>query len=229
MDLKPTRRRGKELEKAILDAAWAQLTESGYADFTFEGIADRAGTSRTVLYRRWSDREELMKAAVRHAGAAAPIEIPDTGALRDPLQRFRTTWHGFKLDLGLMQEAAATLIGLHDFATYCKPRPGATTIRTLQSFDWRRDPDGVLVATLQADAFCHSMVRALVGACVSVGEGKLVGTRLVDLRVNRARTSEFKVMQPHGLTLMEVGYPEDAGMAIRAAQTRARRELPEDE
>jgi tRNA pseudouridine38-40 synthase len=155
--------------------------------------------------------------------------IADTGALHDPLQRFRTTWHGFKLDLAAMQEAAATLIGLHDFATYCKPRPGATTIRTLQSFEWRRDPDGVLVATLQADAFCHSMVRALVGACVSVGEGKLVGTRLVDLRIERARTSEFKVMQAHGLTLMEVGYPEDAGLAIRAAQTRARRELPEDE
>ncbi|ANP73861.1 tRNA pseudouridine(38-40) synthase TruA [Cryobacterium arcticum] len=155
--------------------------------------------------------------------------IADTQALHDPLQRMRTTWHGFALDLPAMQEAAATLIGLHDFATYCKPRPGATTIRTLQSFDWRRDPDGVLVATVQADAFCHSMVRALVGACVSVGEGKLVGTRLVDLRIERARTSEFKVMQAHGLTLMEVGYPEDAGMAIRAAQTRARRELPEDE
>jgi tRNA pseudouridine38-40 synthase len=155
--------------------------------------------------------------------------IADPLALHDPLQRLRTTWHGFALDLEAMQEAAATLIGLHDFATYCKPRPGATTIRTLQSFDWRRDPDGVLVATVQADAFCHSMVRALVGACVSVGEGKLVGTRLVDLRIERARTSEFKVMQAHGLTLMEVGYPEDAGMAIRAAQTRARRELPEDE
>ena len=155
--------------------------------------------------------------------------ISDTGALRDPLQRFRTTWHGFALNLAAMQEAAATLIGLHDFATYCKPRPGATTIRTLQSFEWRRDPDGVLVATLQADAFCHSMVRALVGACVSVGEGKLVGKRLVDLRVERARTSEFKVMQAQGLTLMEVGYPEDAGLAIRAAQSRARRELPEDE
>jgi tRNA pseudouridine38-40 synthase len=155
--------------------------------------------------------------------------IADTGALHDPLQRFRTTWHGFALDLAAMREAAATLIGLHDFATYCKPRPGATTIRTLQSFDWRRDPDGVLVATLQADAFCHSMVRALVGACVSVGEGKLQGTRLVDLRIERARTSEFKVMQAHGLTLMEVGYPEDAGLAIRAVQTRARRELPEDE
>jgi AcrR family transcriptional regulator len=72
-----------ELESAILDAAWLQLTESGYSEFTFDAIAARAGTSRTVLYRRWSDREELMKAAIRHAGALAPVELPDTGKLRD--------------------------------------------------------------------------------------------------------------------------------------------------
>ncbi|WP_213815458.1 TetR/AcrR family transcriptional regulator [Glaciihabitans sp. dw_435] len=83
MDLKQTRRRGDELEAALLDAAWQQLTQSGYADFTFEAVAARAGTSRTVLYRRWTDREDLLKAAVRRAGARAPIELPDTGNLRD--------------------------------------------------------------------------------------------------------------------------------------------------
>ncbi|NYJ21583.1 tRNA pseudouridine(38-40) synthase TruA [Glaciibacter psychrotolerans] len=154
--------------------------------------------------------------------------IADTLAGHDPLQRMRTTWHPAPLDLEAMDAAAATLVGLHDFATYCKPRPGATTIRTLQDFRWRRDPDGVLVASLKADAFCHSMVRALVGACVAVGEGKLEGSRLVNLRIERARTSEFKVMQAHGLTLTEVGYPEDAELAIRAVETRARRELPEE-
>ena len=103
--------------------------------------------------------------------------IADSVVGHDPLQRFRTTWHGFRLDVDKMAEAATTLIGLHDFATYCKPRPGATTIRTLQEFHWRRDPDGVIVASVQADAFCHSMVRALVGACVAVGEGRLAGDR----------------------------------------------------
>jgi AcrR family transcriptional regulator len=83
VDLKQTRRRGTELETAILDAAWLQLTQAGYSDFTFEAIAARAGTSRTVLYRRWSDRESLMKAAVQHAGMLAPVELPDTGNLRD--------------------------------------------------------------------------------------------------------------------------------------------------
>ncbi len=154
--------------------------------------------------------------------------IADTRALRDPLQRHRTTWHPTGLDIDAMDEAAATLVGLHDFATYCKPRPHSTTIRTLQEFSWRRDPDGVLVASLKADAFCHSMVRALVGACVSVGEGKLAGSRLVDLRADRARTSEFKVMPAVGLTLTQVGYPEDAELAMRAVQTRARRDQPEE-
>jgi tRNA pseudouridine38-40 synthase len=154
--------------------------------------------------------------------------IADTGAFHDPLQRLRTTWHPAALDLDAMDAAAATLVGLHDFASYCKPRPHATTIRTLQDFRWRREPDGVLVAALKADAFCHSMVRALVGATVAVGEGKLPGDRLVDLRIDRARTSEFKVMQARGLTLTQVGYPEDAELAMRALQTRARRELPEE-
>ena len=154
--------------------------------------------------------------------------IADTGALRDPLQRMRTTWHPVALDLEAMDAAAAGLVGLHDFAAYCKPRPGATTIRLLQDFTWRRDPDGVLVASLRADAFCHSMVRSLVGASVSVGEGKLDGRRLADLRIDKARTSEFKVMPPQGLTLTQVGYPEDAEMAIRAVETRARRQLPEE-
>ena len=154
--------------------------------------------------------------------------IADSVVGHDPQQRFRTTWHGFALDVDAMDAAAATLIGLHDFATYCKPRPGATTIRTLQEFRWRRDPDGVLVASVQADAFCHSMVRALVGACVAVGEGRLAGDRLVDLRIERARTSEFKVMPAQGLTLLEVGYPADELLALRARETRARRELIDD-
>jgi tRNA pseudouridine38-40 synthase len=154
--------------------------------------------------------------------------IADSVIGHDPLQRLRTTWHGFRLDLEPMAEAAATLLGLHDFATYCKPRPGATTIRTLKEFSWRRDPNGVLVASLKADAFCHSMVRALVGACVAVGEGRLAADRLVDLRIERARTSEFKVMPAQGLTLMEVAYPPDEQLAQRAKETRARRELIDD-
>ena len=95
------------------------------------------------------------------------------------------------------------------------------TIRTLQEFDWRREPDGVLVARAQADAFCHSMVRALVGATIAVGEGKISVDRLIELRDELARTSEFKVVPSKGLALLEVGYPPDDELAARAIQTRA--------
>ena len=82
----------------------------------------------------------------------------------------------------------------------------------------------MLIAELKADAFCHSMVRALVGAGVSVGSRTLEPGRLAQLRDAVQRTSEFKVMPAAGLTLVEVGYPDDAGLAARAEQTRARRD-----
>jgi Pseudouridylate synthase len=151
--------------------------------------------------------------------------IADAAAERNPLRRHETNWMPLALDAAAMSAAAADLVGLHDFAAYCKPREGATTIRTLQEFAWHREPDGVLVASLRADAFCHSMVRALVGACVAVGEGKLAPRDLVLLRDAGARTSAFTVMPARGLTLLEVGYPDAAELASRAEQTRARRTL----
>jgi len=150
--------------------------------------------------------------------------IADTGAERNPLLRASTLWYPHRLDVITMNEVSASVIGLHDFAAYCKPREGATTIRTLQAFDWHRDDHGVLVARLEADAFCHSMVRALVGAAVAVGEGKLSQHRAAKLLAEKKRTNEFKVMPAKGLTLIEVGYPDDAGLAARAELTRARRD-----
>jgi tRNA pseudouridine38-40 synthase len=150
--------------------------------------------------------------------------IADAAARRDPLTRNHTVWYPTALDHDAMNTAARELLGLHDWAAYCRPREGSTTIRTLQEFSWRRDAQGVLIATLQADAFCHSMVRALVGAAVSVGERRLPGQRLVGIRNAAQRTSEFKVMPAAGLTLVEVGYPAVAELAARATQTRARRE-----
>lgn len=150
--------------------------------------------------------------------------IADADAPRDPRRRGHTVWHGASLDPAAMERGALTLLGLHDFATFCKPREGATTIRTLQQFRWDREPDGVLVARLQADAFCHSMVRAMVGATIAVGEGRFGPDRLEELRVAQTRTSDFKTAPAKGLTLTEVGYPADGELAGRAEQTRARRE-----
>lgn len=151
--------------------------------------------------------------------------LADTSAARDPRRRGHTLWYPGSLDARAMDAAARALIGLHDFAAFCRPREGATTIRALLDYDWHRDGDGVLIATVRADAFCHSMVRALVGAAAAVGLGRLDAERLVAIRDGVARTSDFPVMGPRGLTLVEVGYPEDAELAARAEQTRARREL----
>lgn len=152
--------------------------------------------------------------------------IADREAFRDPLQRARTVWHHQPLDVEAMNAAAAQLVGLHDFASYCKPRERATTIRTLEDFRWRRDADGVLIASLQADAFCHSMVRALVGASVAVGVGVHEPETLVELREAKERTNAFVVMPARGLTLMAVGYPDADKVGQRADDTRRRRSLP---
>jgi len=154
--------------------------------------------------------------------------LADARAGYDPLLRHDTTTVRAALDERAMDEAARTLIGLHDFAAYCKPREEATTIRTLLDYRWTRDADGVLVAEVKADAFCHSMVRALVGACAAVGEGRLEVADLTRLRDELTRTSAFKVLAARGLTLTEVGYPADDLLAARAEQTRNRRDRDDD-
>lgn len=150
--------------------------------------------------------------------------IADAGVPRNPLTRRNTLWYPRELDAALMAEAAAALLGLHDWSAFCKARDGATSVRTLQEFTWSREAGGTLVAHVMADAFCHSMVRALVGATIAVGERKLSLERLLGIRDERQRTSEFKVVPAKGLTLLEVGYPDAAGLAARAEQTRARRD-----
>ena len=150
--------------------------------------------------------------------------VADATRPRNPLERNHTLWHPAVLDAEKMAAAAEALLGLHNWASFCKPREGSTMIRTLQEFRWDRRDDGVLVARVQADAFCHSMVRSLVGASVAVGEGKIGRGDLIALRDAEERTSVFKVAPARGLTLIEVGYPPDNELASRAEQTRARRD-----
>lgn len=150
--------------------------------------------------------------------------VADTRATRNPLLQNHTLWHPAALDAEAMDTAARALAGLWDWAAFCKPREGSTTVRSLQEFTWHQDEAGVLIATVQADAFCHSMVRALVGASIAVGEGKLPAERLVQIRDAQQRGSEFIVAPAKGLTLLEVGYPDPDEFGARAAQTRARRD-----
>jgi tRNA pseudouridine38-40 synthase len=149
--------------------------------------------------------------------------VSDLSGPRHPIRRHDTMWFPATVDLDLMNAAAISLLGLHDWAAYCKPREGATTVRTLLEFHWRRDPDGILVARVRADAFCHSMVRSLVGATLAVGEGRLAlddVTRILDARL---RDGQFKVAQANGLTLREVAYPGEEHFGARAELTRAKR------
>lgn len=151
--------------------------------------------------------------------------IADGRSPRDPRRRHHTLFVRDTLDIDAMNRAADALVGLRDFGAFCKPRDGATTVRTLQSYAWRESADGTLVATVRADAFCHSMVRSLVGAAIAVGRGALDLDTLVATRDAAARTSVFPVVAPHGLTLVEVGYPPEDELAARADQTRAKREI----
>jgi tRNA pseudouridine38-40 synthase len=149
--------------------------------------------------------------------------IADPDAERDPLRRLDTVWWRKPLDADAMDAAARSLVGLRDFAAFCKQREGATTIRTLLDFSWTRGADGVIAATVRADAFCHSMVRSLVGAVVPVGEGRRAPDWPRQLQDRAVRAPEIHVMPAHGLSLEEVVYPGDADVAARALVTRARR------
>jgi tRNA pseudouridine38-40 synthase len=146
--------------------------------------------------------------------------VCDEEARADPLRRHETLWSFRRLDLAAMNEAAAALLGEHDFAAFCRRRPGATTVRTLRVLDWRRDGDGRAVATVVADAFCHNMVRALVGALLAVGEGRKPPGWPADVLAAAVRDPAVRVVAPHGLCLDEVGYPPPAELAARAAETR---------
>nr|WP_206441090.1 tRNA pseudouridine(38-40) synthase TruA [Streptomyces boncukensis] len=144
----------------------------------------------------------------------------------DPLQRGHVLWHNWPLDVDAMNAAARPLLGEHDFAAYCKKREGASTIRTLRRLEWVRRGDGVLEATVLADAFCHNMVRSLVGALLFVGDGHRPPQWPGKVLEAGVRDSAVHVVRPHGLTLEEVGYPDEAELAARNRAARNRRTLP---
>ncbi|MBC9717335.1 tRNA pseudouridine(38-40) synthase TruA [Streptomyces sp. TRM66268-LWL] len=144
----------------------------------------------------------------------------------DPLLRGHVLWHDWPLDVAAMNEAAAQLLGEHDFAAYCKKREGATTIRTLQELRLERGADGIITATVRADAFCHNMVRSLIGALLFVGDGHRGADWPGKVLAAGVRDSAVHVVRPHGLTLEEVGYPADELLAARNIEARNKRTLP---
>jgi tRNA pseudouridine38-40 synthase len=151
--------------------------------------------------------------------------VADTAFGAEPLRRHDTLGWTRPLDLDRLRQGAAGLIGEHDYAAYCKRKEHATTVRAITRLDWRREPDGVAVATVQADAFCQAMVRSLVGAMLAVGDGRREPDWPAKLLRLRERASDVVVAPAHGLTLVEVGYPDDP--AEYASQVEATRRLRE--
>jgi tRNA pseudouridine38-40 synthase len=154
--------------------------------------------------------------------------LSDGSVPPDPLYRYQIAQVRAPVDLALLNQEAAYLLGLRDFGAFCRHRAGASTIRTLLELVGRRVASGpmagVIEFTVRADAFCHSMVRSLVGALVAVASGRRDHEWLAEVTERRIRDSSIAVMPAAGLTLEEVGYPADHELARRVHQARAVRD-----
>ncbi len=177
---------------------------------------------------------------VRRVGLAAPgfdarfsalartyrYRVADGPAAVDPLARRSVLAWPRPLDLALLQAACPSMLGERDFAAYCRRREGATTVRELLELRWDREDTGLLVMTVRADAFCHSMVRSLVGAMLPVGEGRREPAWPAGLLSLSVRSSAVVVAPPHGLVLEHVAYPPDDELLARQTVTRRMRPAP---
>lgn len=144
----------------------------------------------------------------------------------DPLAADTTWWIGdYALDVPAMREAVRHLVGEHDFLSFCKPREGATTVRNLESATVTRRGDHMSIS-LSADAFCHSMVRSIVGAIVEVGRGRRRVDWVRRLLDEPSRIDAAPVAPAHGLTLMRVDYPPPEEWKSRQDETRQVRRQP---
>ena len=143
-------------------------------------------------------------------------KIQDGNGIIEPTKRLDIAPWYRDLNIDLMNQAAKTLIGEHDFYSYAKFREFSTTIRDLQRFDFERMDDGVILAHVSADAFCYNMVRALIGTMVYIGEGRFPTTWARETLEKRERPSDSVVFPAKGLTFIGVDYPADSELAARA-------------
>lgn len=154
-------------------------------------------------------------------------KIADNNRVLMPLERIDiATWYR-PLSDSILNEASAVLLGEHDFAAFCKFREGGSTIRRVEEFAWVRDSNEILVGTIIADAFCYQQVRNMVGAIVTVAEGRHDIAWLRAMLANKERVTDSMVFPANGLTLTRVDYPADSDLLARAERTIARRDLEE--
>jgi tRNA pseudouridine38-40 synthase len=150
-------------------------------------------------------------------------KILDNNEVIAPLSRYDVAPWYRPLDVDLMNQASALVLGHHDFAAFCKFKEGGTTIRTLEKYQWHRDSEGLLIAEVVADAFCYSMVRNLVGAVVCVADGRKDPSWMAELLANKERVSDSLVFPARGLSLTRVEYPSDDELLDRARVTIGKR------
>jgi len=154
--------------------------------------------------------------------------IIDPKFKKDPmLVRYALT-HKRVLDVELMNQAAKELIGLKDFAAFCKPRLGASTIRNLTRFEVSRHLDGLITVDIHADAFCHNMIRSLVGSLIAVADGRLNVRDLAYLQKTGSRANKFKTIDARGLSLESIDYPDPAEYAKQANLNRVMRKVTDN-
>ena len=176
-----------------------------------------------VVVRRARPVQPAFDARFSALGRTYTYRLVDTPHPPDPLLRAFVAWVRHELDVAAMRRAAATLTGEHDFIAYCRPRVGASTVRNLRRLDVQRSDDGLVLVELEADAFCHNQVRALVGALTAVGQDQRPESWPTDVLRAGTRDGSVQVSPPHGLTLERVSYPPEDQLAARAATTRALR------
>ena len=205
--------RGQVVHADVPEAAWTTTAA--------RAVARLAGVLPTDIHARAADAAPAgFDARFSALWRRYSYRVCDDLAAADPLRRHETLWYFRPLDIAAMNEAALSCLGEHDFAAFCRRREGATTIRSLRSLAWHRDEDGTAVATVVADAFCHNMVRSLVGALIAVGEGRRPTGWPAAVLAAGVRDPAVRVLAPHGLCLEAVGYPPAADLAARAAEAR---------
>lgn len=222
---------GQVVHVDLLESEWAQMNRGAELDPAVALLRRVRGAMSRGL-RELSGSVEVRNAILAPDGFDARFSalwrrysyrIADGDKLWDPLRRHVTLWHPRQLDVGSLNEAAQPLLGLQDFTSFCKPRPRATTVRELQRFEFTREDDGVIRVDIQADAFCHNMVRALIGSAFQVGEGIEAPGWMYQRLQAKMRDARSVLADPHPLVLEEVAYPTDSELRQRAELTRARR------
>lgn len=212
--------RDDEPAAVLLRRAGGVLSRVLGADRKQRGLAEITGA---IVISGAGQAPEGFDARFSAVARRYTYRIQDGVGTQDPLTRNSTWWVREVLDVEAMNRAVAPVPGLHDFLSFCRPRVGSTTVREVREIAVERVAGGLIEVRIEADAFCHNMVRSIVGAAVRVGKGERPVEWLGQRLLERERSSDMLLAPPQGLVLEQVLYPEDTELARRAEQTRAKR------